>query len=159
MTLRYLWKVMRAKEQNLRYNFTKSKKKERGTPMKARILVVDDEESIREFLDIMLKKEGYDVTLAEDGKRAQECLKKKTFDMVISDLQMPNDTGIELLKYVKDMNPDIVFMIITAFGTTETAVEAMKLGAYDYITKPFKIDEVRILINNALKNKRLETEN
>src|SRR6202453_4868089 len=127
--------------------------------MKARILVVDDEESIREFLDIMLKKEGYDVTLAEDGKRAQEFLKKKTFDMVISDLQMPNVTGIELLKFVKDMNPDLVFMIITAFGTTETAVEAMKLGAYDYITKPFKIDEVRILINNALKNKRLETEN
>jgi two-component system, NtrC family, response regulator PilR len=127
--------------------------------MKARILVVDDEESIREFLDIMLKKEGYDVTLAEDGKRAQEFLKKKTFDMVISDLQMPNVTGIELLKFTKDLNPDLVFMIITAFGTTETAVEAMKLGAYDYITKPFKIDEVRILINNALKNKRLETEN
>lgn len=127
--------------------------------MKARILVVDDEESIREFLEIMLKKEGYEVTLAEDGKRAQELLKKKTFDMVISDLQMPHVTGIELLKFTKDLNPDIVFMIITAFGTTETAVEAMKSGAYDYITKPFKIDEVRILINNALKSKRLETEN
>src|ERR1035438_2577960 len=110
---------------------------------KARILVVDDEESIREFLEIMLKKEGYDVTLAEDGKKAQEILKKKSFDMVISDLQMPHVTGIELLKYVKDLNTDVVFMIITAFGTTETAVEAMKLGAYDYITKPFKIDEVR----------------
>ena len=127
--------------------------------MKARILVVDDEESIREFLDIMLKKEGYEVTLAEDGRRAQELIKKKTFDMVISDLQMPHMTGVELLKFTKEFNEEIVFMIITAFGTTETAVEAMKLGAYDYITKPFKIDEVRILINNALKNKRLETEN
>jgi two-component system, NtrC family, response regulator PilR len=78
---------------------------------------------------------------------------------VISDLQMPHVTGIELLKFTKDLTPDIVFMIITAFGTTETAVEAMKLGAYDYITKPFKIDEVRILINHALKNKRLEVEN
>ena len=68
-------------------------------------------------------------------------------------------TGVELLKFTKEFNEEIVFMIITAFGTTETAVEAMKLGAYDYITKPFKIDEVRILINNALKNKRLETEN
>ena len=125
--------------------------------MKARILVVDDEESIREFLDIMLKKEGYEVTLAEDGRRAQELIKKKTFDMVISDLQMPHMTGVELLKFTKEFNEEIVFMIITAFGTTETAVEAMKLGAYDYITKPFKIDEVSILINNALKNKRLET--
>ncbi|MBK9293252.1 MAG: sigma-54-dependent Fis family transcriptional regulator [Oligoflexia bacterium] len=127
--------------------------------MKARILVVDDEESIREFLEIMLKKEGYEVTLAEDGKRAAELIKKKTFDMIISDLQMPNMSGIDLLKHVKDSNSDIVFMIITAFGTTETAVEAMKLGAYDYITKPFKIDEVRILINNALKSKHLEKEN
>jgi two-component system response regulator PilR (NtrC family) len=127
--------------------------------MKARILVVDDEESIREFLEIMLKKEGFEVTLAEDGKRAQEILKKKSFEMVISDLQMPNVSGIELLKFTKDLNPDIVFMIITAFGTTETAVEAMKLGAYDYITKPFKIDEVRILSHHALKSKRLETEN
>jgi two-component system response regulator PilR (NtrC family) len=127
--------------------------------MKARILVVDDEESIREFLDIMLKKEGFEVTLAEDGKRALELLKKKSFNMIISDLQMPNMTGIELLKQSKDVAPDTVFMMITAFGTTETAVEAMKLGAYDYITKPFKIDEVRILINNALKSKKLETEN
>src|SRR5580698_5075501 len=158
MMRRYLSKVMRVKERNLRYNFIKRQKRER-TNMKARILVVDDEESIREFLDIMLKKEGYDVTLAEDGKRAQEFLKKKTFDMVISDLQMPNVTGIELLKFTKELNPELVFMIITAFGTAETAVEPMKLGAYDYITKPFKIDEVRILINNALKNKRLETEN
>lgn len=127
--------------------------------MKPRILAVDDEESIREFLEIMLKKEGYDVTTAEDGQKAQEILKKKSFDMVISDLQMPNVTGMELLKHVKDNYPDLVFMIITAFGTTESAVEAMKLGAYDYITKPFKIDEVRIVIANALRSKNLEVEN
>lgn len=127
--------------------------------MKSRILVVDDEESIREFLDIMLRKEGYEVTLAEDGARAADLLKKKSFDMVISDLQMPNMTGMELLKHVKDVYPDTVFMLITAFGTTESAVEAMKLGAYDYLTKPFKIDEVRINIANALKSKNLEVEN
>lgn len=127
--------------------------------MKARILVVDDEESIREFLEIMLKKEGYEITLAEDGIQAKESLAKKSFDMVISDLQMPNMTGIELLKHVKDTSPDIVFMLITAFGTTETAVEAMKMGAYDYITKPFKIDEVRLNIQNALRSKNLEVEN
>ncbi len=126
--------------------------------MKSRILVVDDEESIREFLEIMLKKEGYEVTTAEDGAKAKEILTKKSFDMVISDMQMPHVTGIELLRHVKDNYPDLVFMMITAFGTTETAVEAMKLGAYDYLTKPFKIDEVRLNISNALRSKNLETE-
>jgi len=127
--------------------------------MKPRILVVDDEESIREFLDIMLRKEGYEVLCAEDGQKALEILKKKSVDMVISDLQMPNMTGIELLRHVKDDYPELLFMMITAFGSTETAVEAMKLGAYDYLTKPFKIDEVRINIFNALRSKNLEAEN
>lgn len=127
--------------------------------MKSRILVVDDEESIREFLEIMLKKEGYEVTLAEDGQKAKDLLTKKTFDMIISDLQMPHVTGIELLKHVKESYPDTVFMLITAFGTTETAVEAMKMGAYDYLTKPFKIDEVRLNIQNALRSRNLEVEN
>lgn len=127
--------------------------------MKSRVLVVDDEESIREFLEIMLRKEGYEVTCAEDGQKALDTIKKKTFDLVISDLQMPNMTGIELLRNVKDQYPDLLFMMITAFGTTETAVEAMKLGAYDYITKPFKIDEVRINIANALRSQNLEVEN
>jgi len=127
--------------------------------MKAKILVVDDEESIREFLEIMLKKEGYEITLAEDGQKAKDLLAKKSFDMIISDLQMPQVTGIELLKHVKESYPDTVFMLITAFGTTETAVEAMKMGAYDYLTKPFKIDEVRLNIQNALRSKNLEVEN
>jgi two-component system, NtrC family, response regulator PilR len=126
--------------------------------MKSRILVVDDEESIREFLEIMLKKEGYEVTTAEDGAKAKEILTKKSFDMIISDLQMPNMTGIELLKHVKESYPDTVFMLITAFGTTETAVDAMKMGAYDYVTKPFKIDEVRMNIANALRSQNLEVE-
>ncbi len=127
--------------------------------MKSRILVVDDEESIREFLDIMLRKEGYEVTTAEDGQKAIELLKKKTVDMIISDLQMPNVTGMELLKHVKTNYPDVMFLMITAFGSTENAVEAMKIGAYDYITKPFKLDEVRLNIYNALKSRNLEVEN
>ncbi len=126
--------------------------------MKPRILVVDDEESIREFLEIMLKKENYEVTTAEDGLCAKDILTKKSFDMVISDMQMPNMTGLELLKYVRESYPDIVFMMITAFGTAETAVDAMKMGAYDYVTKPFRIDEVRLNIANALRSKNLETE-
>jgi two-component system response regulator PilR (NtrC family) len=127
--------------------------------MKPRILVVDDEESIREFLDIMLRKEGYEVTLAVDGAEAKSFIQNKSFDLVISDLQMPRMNGLELLKYTKQNYPDITFMMITAFGTTETAVEAMKMGAYDYITKPFKIDEVRIVVANALRAKNLEVEN
>ena len=127
--------------------------------MKTKILVVDDEASIREFLEIMLKKEGYDVTCAEDGQQAVEILKKKSFDMVISDLQMPRMTGIELLHHVNLNYPDLTFMVITAFGTTESAVEVMKKGAYDYLTKPFKIDEVRLNIKNAVKSKHLEVEN
>ncbi len=127
--------------------------------MKPKVLVVDDEESIRDFLQIMLQKEGYEVTLAEDGLKALDLLKKKSFDLVISDLQMPNMTGVELLKEVKNNYPQLLFMMITAFGTTESAVEAMKMGAYDYITKPFKLDEVRIIIRNALRSKDLEIEN
>ena len=127
--------------------------------MKTKILVVDDEASIREFLEIMLKKEGYDVTCAEDGQQAAEILKKKSFDMAISDLQMPRMTGVELLHHVNLNYPDLTFMVITAFGTTESAVEVMKKGAYDYLTKPFKIDEVRLNIKNAIKSKHLEIEN
>lgn len=127
--------------------------------IKPKILVVDDEESIREFLEIMLRKEGYEVTVAEDGAVAKATLEKKSFDMIISDLQMPNMNGIELLKHVRADYPDIMFLMITAFGTTESAVDAMKMGAYDYITKPFKIDEVRINVANALRSKNLEVEN
>lgn len=127
--------------------------------MKSRILVVDDEESIREFLEILLKKEGYEPIVVEDGQKALDILEKKSFDLIVSDLQMPHVTGLELLKKVKESHPEALFMMITAFGTTETAVEAMKLGAYDYITKPFKIDEVRINIANALKSQSLELEN
>lgn len=127
--------------------------------MKSRILVVDDETSIREFMEIFLKKEGYDVTLAEDGAKAKEILAKRTFEMVISDLQMPNLTGMELLKHAREAYPETVFVMMTAFGTLENAVEAMKVGAYDYLTKPCKIDEVRLVIQNALRTRHLEVEN
>ncbi len=126
---------------------------------KSRILIVDDEESVREVLEIVLKKEGYEVMTSHDGAHALDLLKKRSFDLVISDLQMPNMTGLELLKHAKDQYPDIIFFMVTAFGSTETAVEAMKYGAYDYITKPFKLDEVRINISNALRGQNLEVEN
>lgn len=127
--------------------------------MKSRILVVDDEASIREFMEIFLKKENYEVTVAEDGVRAKDLMTKKTFDMVISDLQMPNMTGMELLKHARESYPETVFVMMTAFGTLENAVEAMKVGAFDYLTKPCKIDEVRLVIQNALRTRHLEVEN
>ena len=128
--------------------------------VKQKILIVDDEASIREFLEIMLKKEKkYEVMTAEDGQQAIDLLQKKNFDLVISDLQMPKKTGMEVLEFINQNCPSTQFMLITAFGSTEVAVEAMKLGAYDYITKPFKLDEVRINIGHALENQNLAKEN
>ncbi len=124
-----------------------------------RILVVDDEHSIRSFLDIVLKKDNYEVSCVEDGAKAIELLKKRSFDMVISDLQMPNVTGMELLDYVNKNYPEIIFIVITAFGTTTNAVEAMKKGAYDYIPKPFQVDEILISVSSAFRSKSLEHEN
>ncbi len=124
-----------------------------------RILVVDDEESIREFFEIMLRREGYEVVTAGNGKQALDLLKSQGMDLVISDIQMPEMSGMELLTKVKDIDPETVVVMITAFGSTETAVEAMKLGAYDYIQKPFKIDEVKIIIRQALEKRTLKLEN
>ncbi|MBI1860868.1 MAG: sigma-54-dependent Fis family transcriptional regulator [Deltaproteobacteria bacterium] len=125
----------------------------------ARILIVDDEESIREFFEIMLKREGYQVLTAGNGVEALEILKKQSADLIISDIQMPEMSGLELLSKVKEMDPEAVQIMITAFGSTETAVEAMKLGAYDYVSKPFKIDEVKIIIRQALEKRDLKLEN
>lgn len=124
-----------------------------------KILVVDDEESIREFFEIMLKREGYEVVTSPNGREALEFLKKNQVDLVISDLQMPELSGMELLSAAKEVDPELLFIMITAFGSTETAVEAMKLGAYDYVQKPFKIDEVKIVIAQALEKKSLRLEN
>jgi two-component system, NtrC family, response regulator PilR len=125
----------------------------------SRVLVVDDEESIREFFEIMLKREGYEVLTASNGIKALELLKNQPVDLIISDIQMPEMSGLELLGKVKEIDPEMVMVMITAFGSTETAVEAMKLGAYDYILKPFKIDEVKIIITQALEKRSLKMEN
>ena len=126
---------------------------------KERILIVDDEESIREFLEIMLRREKYEVATASNAKKALKTLEKENFDMVITDIQMPEMNGIELLGKIKDTDSDTVVIMVTAYGSTESAVEAMKLGAYDYITKPFKIDELKIIIKNALSANTLKQEN
>ncbi len=133
--------------------------------MNKKILIVDDEQSIREFFQILLKKmssEGdyvFEAVLAEDGAKALELLEKQSFDMVISDLKMPRLSGLELLKKIKPIQPNIIFILITAFDTSETAVSAMKMGAYDYIPKPFNVEEIKLTILSALSLKSLEQEN
>ncbi len=125
----------------------------------SRILVVDDEQSMRDFLSIMLKKEGYDVVTAENGGSALKVIQSEIFDLIITDVKMPGVDGIEVLRTTKDVSPETVVIMITAFATTETAVEAMKLGAYDYITKPFKVDEIKLVIQKALEKRNLRKEN
>lgn len=124
-----------------------------------KILVVDDEQSLRDVLSIMLKRAGYAVTSARDGEEAIELLNREIFDLVITDLRMPKIDGMEVLKAVKSASPETVVLIITAFATADSAVEAMKQGAYDYLTKPFQVDEVQLIIRNALEKRRLTTEN
>ena len=124
-----------------------------------KILVVDDENSLRELLSILLQREGYLVEQAVDGAAAFALAQENTYDLIISDIQMPKMTGIELLRQLREEDNDVTVMMITAFSSTEEAVEAMKLGAYDYITKPFKNDEIRLVIKNALEREQLQQEN
>ncbi len=124
-----------------------------------KVLVVDDELSLRDVLSIMLKRTGYAVTSVADGEEAIEHLNKEIFDLVITDLRMPKVDGMEVLKAVKSASPETVVLVITAFATADSAVEAMKHGAYDYLTKPFQVDEVQLIIRNAMEKRRLTTEN
>jgi two-component system response regulator PilR (NtrC family) len=125
----------------------------------ARILVVDDERSLREFLEIFFRREGYGVATAASVEEAQVAVAADDFDVVISDVKLAGASGLELLRSVKETAPDTVVIMITAFATTENAIEAMKQGAYDYITKPFKVDELRLVIEKALEKKLLSDEN
>ena len=124
-----------------------------------RVLVVDDERSMRELLAIMLKQVGHEVAVADGGEQALEALRAGSFDLVITDLRMRKVDGLAVLRAAKELSPQTVVLVVTAFASTETAVEAMKLGAYDYITKPFKMDEIKLTIANALERKRLQDEN
>ena len=123
-----------------------------------KILVVEDEKSMREVLKILLDGENYEVMTASDGLEGLSSLDKDIFDLVITDMKMPKADGFQVLKKVKEISPDTIVIMITAFGTKETAIEAMKLGAYDYINKPFNIDEIRLIVRRALEKKRLSDE-
>ncbi|KAA0895266.1 sigma-54-dependent transcriptional regulator [Oryzomonas rubra] len=127
--------------------------------MKTRILIVDDELSMREFLAILLEREGYEVVVASNAEEALRQIGGSLFDLVISDVQMPGLSGIELLARIKQTTPETAVLMVTAFTAAEQAVEAMKLGAYDYISKPFKNEEIKILISKALEKQGLKREN
>ena len=125
----------------------------------ARILVVDDERSMQEFLEIFFRSEGFDAVTASDVESALLHLESDEFDVVITDIQMPGGSGLELLTAAQRIAPETVVIMMTAFASTETAIAAMKQGAYDYITKPFKVDEIRIVVEKALEKKLLSSEN
>jgi two-component system response regulator PilR (NtrC family) len=127
--------------------------------IKDKILVADDEQSMREFLDIMLKKEGYKVSLASNGEEVTKLVENDLFDLVLLDIRMPKLDGISALKKIRTNAPETIVIMITAYASADTAIKAMKEGAYDYITKPFKVEEIKLIIKNALEKKNLQKEN
>jgi DNA-binding NtrC family response regulator len=127
-------------------------------------MVVDDEKSMCEFMRIMLVKEGYDVRTDTSASHALDTLHKtqqssEKVDLVISDLMMPEMSGIELLSQAKSIDPELDFIVMTAFASVETAIEALKKGAFDYVSKPFKVDEVKIAVKKVEERKKIKSEN
>lgn len=122
------------------------------------ILVIDDELSMRELLEFMLEKEGYRVSCAENGSKAIELVEKMHFDLLLCDIRLGDMTGLEVLKAAKQKNPQTVVIMISAYATAETAVEAMNLGAYDYLPKPFENAELKQTIRKAIELKTIEQE-
>jgi len=121
----------------------------------SRILVVDDEDSLRRVLQVQLEQDGYSVVTAASAQQAFSLLQLRGYDLVITDLRMPGLSGIEVLKQVKSQYPETVVIVLTAFGSVETAVEAMKAGAYDFLTKPVHPDELSLVVARALDHLRL----
>jgi two-component system response regulator PilR (NtrC family) len=118
------------------------------------VLVVDDDRSMREFLEILLTKEQYQVSLAASGEEAFQILDENTFDLVITDIRMKDLNGIDVLRKAKKVSPETMVVMISAFATAETAVEAMKEGAYDYVPKPFKVGDIKKIIQDSLTSKK-----
>ena len=126
---------------------------------KATILVIDDEEIMREILEELLVKEGYRVRLAASGQEGLDVVRREPIDLTIVDVMMPDLSGLEVLEEVRRIDPELVIVMITAFASVETAITAMKRGAFDYVTKPFKNDEVLVIVANGINQRRLVNEN
>ncbi len=129
------------------------------TPAKPRILIVDDEPSMRDMLRIVLRRDGFDVLVAEGGREALGVLERERVDLLLSDIRMADISGVDVLRAAKQANRDIVAFMMTAYASTETAVEAMRLGAVDYFTKPFSMDELRLKVRQHVEASRLKQEN
>lgn len=127
--------------------------------MNATILIVDDEKNLREGIAEALQSPDRRIFLAENGFQAEEIIRTNAVDLVLSDLKMPSMNGLELLRRVQAISPTTIFIIMTAYGSVDTAVKAIKEGAYDYLTKPINIDQLELLLARALKSKELEAEN
>jgi two-component system response regulator PilR (NtrC family) len=123
------------------------------------ILVIDDEEIMREILEALLTREGYQVRMATSGEEGLELARGATFDAAIVDVMMPGMDGLTVLEELKRLDDDFPVLMVTAFASVETAIAAMKRGAFDYITKPFKNDEVLVVVRNAMERRRLVAEN
>ncbi len=121
------------------------------------ILVVDDDRSMREFLEILLTGEGYNVTLADNGESGCNAIDQNNFDLVVTDIRMKGLNGLDVLRKAKAKNPDTMVVMISAFATADTAVEAMKEGAYDYIPKPFKVKEFKNIVKDTLASRKIST--
>src|SRR6185295_19833242 len=127
-------------------------------PEKKQVLIVDDEPNLRKILSAQLARDGYDVITAEDGEQGLALLKEHHIDLVVTDLKMQKVDGMTLLREALRESPDLPIVMITAHGTVDTAVEALKLGAFDYLTKPFDKGEVRQIVGKALKTRELAGE-
>jgi len=127
--------------------------------MKLNILVVDDDNAHREMIKAVLTEEGYDIHEADDGQKAIELVEKQYYSLILMDIKMKVVGGIEAFSKIKDISPSIPVIMITAYATVETAVQALKLGAFDYITKPIDIDELKIIVEKAINYRQLEQEN
>ena len=124
------------------------------------VLVVDDEQSLVEFLTLLLEEEGHEVSTASSTREAREALAREdSFDLVLCDIYMPDGNGMELLQAIKEERPEASVIMMTAYTSTKSAIEAMRLGAYDYLSKPFDVDEVKVLVQKALEKTRLVSEN
>ncbi|MFT6396774.1 MAG: two-component system response regulator PilR (NtrC family), partial [Bradymonadia bacterium] len=127
--------------------------------MTSRILIVDDERSMREFVSILMKKQGYEVEIADCAEQAFERIDQENFDLVLTDLKMPGASGLDVLAYQKERDPSTQVILMTAYASHDTAIQAMKAGATDYVTKPFKVEELLVQVEKALEIRALEREN
>jgi two-component system, NtrC family, response regulator PilR len=128
-------------------------------PLSGSILVVEDERSMREFLEILLKRHQHEVSVADNGQAASDLIQDREFDLIITDLKMPGVGGLQVLEQTKRLHPNTEVIMVTAFATAETAIAAMKQGAYDYLTKPFKVDEILVTVERALEKRALVRDN